>query len=87
MDRPPRLPDEHLARARQMVARHQIASTCKLCYGRGYRGVNQHNMLTPCSKCVDTDALQEAWKAYVRETPELVALYGDFFEDEEETEG
>ena len=43
-------------------------------------------MLIPRSRCTDTDALQRAWQAYVRETPELIALYGDYFEEEQQAE-
>ena len=86
MDQLPRLPDEYLDRARELVARHRTVRSCKQCYDRGYRGVNQNNMLIPCSKCTDTDALRRAWQAYVRETPELAVLYGDYFEEEQEAE-
>ena len=50
-------------------------------------GTNQDNMLVPCNKCVDSDAVMEAWRTYVRENEELNALYGDYFEEEEGEEG
>ena len=82
----PRLPDEHLVRAREIVAEQRTKSKCKLCYDRGYIGTNQDNMLVPCSKCVNVDGVMEAWRTYVADTPALKALYGDYFEPEEEEE-
>ena len=80
----PRLPDEHLGRAREIVAEKRTKQKCKVCYDRGYIGTNQDNMLVPCSKCVDVEGVMEGWRAYVAETPALKELYGDYFEDEEE---
>ena len=82
----PRLPDQYLARAKEMVAGHRTRKSCKLCYDRGYRGVNQSNLLVPCGKCVDTDALLEEWKTFVRATPELNELYGEYYDQDEEEE-
>jgi hypothetical protein len=87
MEKLPRLSDEYLEQAKEMVARHRKAKKCKLCYDRGYQGVNQDNMLVPCSKCVDTDAVLKEWTAYVRNTPELAELYGDYYAEAEEEEG
>ena len=83
MEEIPRLPDEHLARAKELALEHRNDSNCKACFKRGYQGVNQNNLLVPCHKCVDNDALMRAWRAYVQETPELRELYGDYFEEEE----
>lgn len=80
----PCLPDEHLGRAREIVAEKRTKQKCKVCYDRGYIGTNQDNMLVPCSKCVDVEGVMEGWRAYVAETPALKELYGDYFEDEEE---
>ena len=79
----PKLPERYLDDARRMTASHIVKKKCKLCYGRGYLGVNQLNMLVTCSKCVDEDALFEEWKAFVRQTPELNALYGDYYESDD----
>ena len=84
MESIPRLPEEHLAQAKLIVAGQRKRKRCRYCYDRGYVGTNQDNMLIPCSRCVDSDAVMEAWRAYVRETPELAALYGDYFETDEE---
>ena len=82
-----RLPDAHLARAKEIVAEHRTKKRCKSCYDRGYIGYNQNNMLVPCGKCVDTEAVMDAWRTYVRETAALAELYGDYFEaDEEESQ-
>ena len=86
MEETPRLPDEHLTRAKELALEHRIKSNCKTCYDRGYRGINQDNMLVPCHKCVDTEAMMVSWRAHVRETPELNELYGDYFEEEEDEE-
>ena len=80
----PCLPDEHLGRAREIVAEKRTKQKCKVCYDRGYIGTNQDNMLVPCSKCVDVEGVMEGWRAYVAETPALKELYGDYFEDEKE---
>ena len=83
----PRLPDEHLGKAREIAVAKRTRQRCKTCYDRGYVGTNQNNMLVPCSKCVDVDAVMEDWKNYVAETPELQEMYGDYFEEEGEAEG
>ena len=41
-------------------------------------------MLVSCPKCVDSKAVLDDWRQYVRDTPELVELYGDYFEEEED---
>ncbi len=83
METVPRLPDEYLEKAREMVARHKNKKNCKRCYDRGYLGVDQNNLLVPCAKCVAADALLAEWRQFVRDTPELHELYGDYFEEEE----
>jgi hypothetical protein len=83
----PRLPDEHLAKAKELAAGQRSGKNCKLCYNRGYQGTDQNNMLVLCSKCVDTDTVGKQWREYVRDTPALTEMYGDYFdEDEEDTE-
>ena len=84
MEDVPRLPDQYLEKAREMVGRHKIKSKCKSCYDRGYQGINQLNMLVTCHKCIDGDALMKEWRALIRDTPELSKMYGDYFEEEEE---
>jgi hypothetical protein len=86
MESIPRLPDTHLAQAKKIVAELRQVKRCRNCYDRGYVGTNQDNMLIPCSRCVDSDAVMVAWRAYAQETPELVELYGDYFEADEESE-
>ena len=83
MDSVPKLPERYLEDARRLTAARIVKKNCKLCFGRGYRGTNQNNMLVTCGKCVDEEALFEDWKAFVRQTPELSELYGDYYEDEE----
>ena len=82
----PRLPDEYLGKAREIAVAKRTKKRCKICYDRGYIGTNQNNMLVPCSKCVDVDAVMVDWKNYVAETPELKEIYGDYFEEEEVVE-
>lgn len=86
MEEIPRLPDQYLATAREMVAKHKNKKNCKRCYDRGYLGVDQNNLLIPCSKCVAGDALIEEWRQFVRDTPELSQLYGDYFDKKDEPE-
>jgi hypothetical protein len=82
----PRLPDAHLAKARELVAAHRRHQRCRHCLDRGYVGTNQNNMLVPCVRCVDEDAVMGAWRQYVRETPELTELYGSYFEPDSDTD-
>jgi len=84
MEAIPRLPDAHLAAAKDLITSHRKRTRCRYCWDRGYLGTNQLNMLVPCAKCVDTDAVMEAWRKHVRETPELAELYGSYFEPEED---
>ena len=86
MDTVPRLPDEYLEKAKDMLSRHRTRKNCKSCFDRGYRGINQLNMLVTCHKCVDGDAVSEEWRAFVRDMPALAETYGDYFEEEEEDE-
>ena len=86
MESIPRLPDAHLEQAKRIVSGLRQPKRCKSCYDRGYVGTNQNNMLVPCPRCVDGDAVMEAWRTYVTETPELAELYGDYFDAEEEAE-
>ena len=87
MDEVPRLPDEHLAAAKEMVQRHRQRRNCKACYDRGYQGINELNMLVTCPKCVDGEGLMAEWRTYVRERPALKEMYGDYFEEDEEDGG
>jgi hypothetical protein len=87
MSETPRLPDTHLEKAKDLALQHRRTSKCKVCYDRGYQGADEHNMLVLCPKCVDSESVIKDWRQYVRDTPELVQLYGDYFEDEEEDEG
>jgi len=84
VDKVPRLPDEHLDKAKEMVLRHRSRKSCKACYDRGYQGINELNMLVTCPKCVDGVGLMEEWRAYVKDTPALAEMYGDYFDEEPE---
>jgi len=83
----PRLPDIHLAKARELISAHRRLQRCRYCYDRGFVGRTQDNMLVPCRRCVDQEAVMEAWRQYVRATPELADLYGEYFEKPAEPEG
>lgn len=76
-----RLPEKHLAEARKMVVNHKKKKKCNKCYDRGYLGVNEENMLIPCTHCIDSKTLFDEWKVYVKAHPDLVELYGDSLED------
>ena len=86
MEDVPRLPDEHLEKAKEMVSRHRTKKNCKSCFDRGYQGINQLNMVIICHKCVDDDAVTSEWQAHVRDTPALAEAYGDYFEADEADE-
>ena len=82
----PKLTEEHLEKAKEIISRHRTKKNCNRCYDRGYQGVNQLNMAITCYKCVDEDKVTEEWQAYVRDTPELAKAYGDYFESDEAEE-
>ncbi|MDA0334344.1 MAG: hypothetical protein O2782_04185 [bacterium] len=84
MEDVPKLPDEHLEKAKEMISRHRTKKNCKRCYDRGYQGINQLNMVITCHRCVDEDKVTQEWQAYVRDTPALSEIYGDYFESAEE---
>jgi hypothetical protein len=86
MEDVPKLPDEHLEKAKEIISRHRTKKNCSRCYDRGYQGVNQLNLAITCHKCVDEDKVTQEWRAYVRDTPALAEAYGDYFEAEEEEE-
>jgi superfamily II DNA helicase RecQ len=82
----PKLSEEHLEKAKEIISRHRTKKNCKRCYDRGYQGVNQLNMAITCYKCVDEEKVTEEWQAYVRDTPALAQAYGDYFEADEAEE-
>ncbi len=84
MDDVPKLPDQYVPIAKEMALKHRTKKKCKTCYDRGYQGINQLNLLITCHKCVDLDAVVEEWRVFVKDTPELVEMYGDYFEAQEE---
>lgn len=86
MEDVPKLPDEHLEKAKEIISRHRTRKNCKRCYDRGYQGINQLNMVITCYKCVDEDKVTQEWQAYVRDTPALAEAYGDYFEADEQEE-
>lgn len=79
-----RLPDEHLAKAKEMVLENRKKKSCKYCYDRGFVGYSEDNMLVVCYRCVDGEKVMEAWKAYVKGIPELWEEFQEEFEKEEE---
>ena len=83
MDDIPRLPKQYLEKAKDLACLHRTKKNCKACYDRGYLGTNEQNLLVTCHKCVDGDEVNKAWCSLVRETPELDAMYGDYFEDDD----
>ncbi len=83
----PKLPDEHLTRAIELVSKHRTKKNCKSCLDRGYQGLNQSNMVIPCHKCVDAEAVSKEWQKHIKDTPELAQAYGDYFEAKEGDEG
>ena len=74
MDDVPKLPEQYVPKAKEMALKHRTKEKCKACYDRGYHGINQLNLLITCHKCVDTDAVVEEWRAFVKDTPELADL-------------
>ena len=75
-----KLSEEHLAKAIELVSNHRTKKNCKSCLDRGYQGISQSNMIIPCHKCVDLDAVAKEWQAHVQDTPDLAEVYGDYFE-------
>lgn len=76
------LDDKHLEKAKEITLSCRKRSNCKLCYGRGYIGVNEQNMVVLCHKCVDAEKASNKWKEYVIQNPELKEHYSEFFEDD-----
>lgn len=81
-----RLDDKHLEKAKEIVLSARKKKNCKVCYDRGYIGVNQQNMVVICHKCVDADKATEDWKKYVLENEDLKEHYEEFFEEEDNQE-
>jgi len=79
-----RLDDKHLEKAKEIVLSARKKKSCKVCYDRGYIGVNQQNMVVLCHKCVDAEKATEEWKKYVLENEDLKEHYSEFFEEEDE---
>ena len=86
-DKVPMLPDKHLDSAKIIIKENRSKTQCKTCYDRGFIGTNQDNMIVPCNKCVEVEAVMVRWRKYVREDEELTALYGDYFEEDEDEQG
>ena len=78
------LDDKHLEKAKEIVLSARKRKSCKVCYDRGYIGVNQQNMVVICHKCVDAEKATEEWRQYVLANEDLNEHYEEFFEDEEE---
>jgi hypothetical protein len=78
-----KLDEQHLEKAKEIVLKHRTRKSCNKCYDRGYIGVNEHNLLITCQKCVDSDASMEEWKEYVKDYPELVEYFQELFEEED----
>lgn len=78
-----KLSEAHLAKAIELVSKHRTKKNCKSCFDRGYQGISQSNMVIPCHKCLDLDAVAKDWQAHVKDTPDLAEAYGDYFEAEE----
>jgi len=78
------LPEEHQNAAKQMVLRHRKKKKCNKCYDRGFLGITEDNMILPCTHCVDQTAVFDEWKAYVKARPDLLEMFGDKIEEEEE---
>ncbi len=77
-----KLDDKHLEMAKEIVLSARKKKNCKVCYDRGYIGVNQQNMVVICHKCVDADKATEEWKKYVQANEDLMEHYEEFFEEE-----
>ena len=78
-----RLDDKHLEKAKEIALSARKKKNCKVCYDRGYIGVNQQNMVVICHKCVDGEKATEEWKQYVLANEDLKEHYEEFFEEED----
>jgi len=79
-----RLAEEHQKKALEIISRHRLKKRCNICYDRGYIGYTPENLLIPCHKCVDNEAIMEEWKEYVSTFPELREFYHEMFEEDEQ---
>jgi len=78
-----RLAEKHQEKAKEIINKHRIKKTCGHCYDRGYIGYTADNLVIPCHKCVDEEAIMQEWKEYVAQIPELREFYHEMFEEEE----
>lgn len=81
-----RLTEEHQKVALDIISRHRLKKRCNTCYDRGYTGYTPENLLIPCHKCVDNEAIMKDWKEYIAGIPELREFYQEWFEEEEKIE-
>ena len=81
-----RLAEEHQNKAKEIIERHRLKKRCNLCYDRGYIGYTPENLLIPCHKCVDEEAIMKEWKEYVAQIPELREFYHEMFAEEKEND-
>jgi len=87
-ENPYRLDDKHLEEAKRITEASVIKPGCKLCYGRGWIGVNPKNELITCTKCVDTKKINFVWYCYLEtlNDPILNERYKTFIEDVKKAE-
>jgi hypothetical protein len=81
-----KLAEEHQNKAIEIIERHKLKKTCNVCYDRGYVGHTLENLVIPCHKCVDNEAIMKEWKEYVAQVPELREFYHEMFEEEHDDE-
>jgi len=81
-----RLAEEHQKKAIEIINSHRTKKKCNVCYDRGYIGYTPENLVIPCHKCVDEEAIMKDWKDYVALIPELREFYHEMFEETEDRE-
>jgi len=81
-----RLAEEHQKKAIDIINSHRKKKKCNVCYDRGYIGYTPENLVIPCHKCVDEEAIMKDWKEYVARIPELREFYHEMFEETEDRE-
>lgn len=62
-----RLDDIHLEEAKRIAEANTVKANCKLCYGRGWIGINPQNELLTCPKCVDNAKINFVWYCYLEQ--------------------
>ncbi len=69
------LPEVYAEQVREKMRQLCSHKYCKRCYGRGYVGMNDNNLVITCDKCVDQGAAYLWFRSFVREHEDLHEMF------------